>query len=276
MVNVLGKSFLLIFMSLGCAFAQSNTTSLDSAEVKKVYRPWTTFASLRAEKLFAKGSSLYGELSYAAPKAYTSLNEAYKSFLWIGYEQAFTTKWYGGISGRVNFVEQGTGSFFTRLNFAHRGQIGKFFLYKEASFEHLFFAEAPNYKRKAEGRFSPSIGLGRNFNVAGKALYVGINYRFFINFDFEDDKRSLYDKRKIDRTKLRIDVAYQFLPHWSLGIYYLRDTEYYYTLAQFDANNKQIVPDYKLNQITEGLGVTLTYLLFKEKPDQYIPGLPSR
>lgn len=276
MVKLLGKLFLLVCFTGGLVWGQSTTRSLDSADVKKVYRPWMIMGSLKVEKRYTKGSSLYAEYSYIAPEQYQALNETYRSFLWIGYEQAFTEKWYGGVSGRFNFVEQGAGSFFTRFNLAHRGAIGKFFFYKEFSFEHLYYAEESNYKRKAEGRIAPSLGFGRSFNVAGRSLYVGVNYRLFVHFDFENDKSSVYDKRKIDRTKLRFDLAYQVLPHWSVGLYYMRDTEYYYSLASYNAQNQLIVPDYKLNRITEGLGLTITYLLFKEKPDQYTPGLPAR
>jgi len=277
MFKYLDKFFLLVLLLSGKVMvAQSASKSLDSAEVKKVYRPWATFCSLRVEKVYEKGSTLYGEFSYIIPDEYASLNESYKSVLWLGYEQALSEKWFGGISGKMNFVEEGSRSFFTRLNLAHRGSIGKLFLYKEFAFEHLYYASEPNYSRKAEGRVSASLGLGRSFYVAHRPLYIGVNYRLFLNFDFQDDKSSLYDKRKIDRTKLRFDVAYQFLPHWSLGLYCLRDTEYFYTLGQYDINNNPIVPDYKVNQITQGLGIVLTCLLYNEKSDKYMPGLPSR
>ncbi len=276
MFKTLGKVFLLVAFSSGLVIAQSNSKPLDSAEVKKVYRPWSTFLSLRSEIYFSKGSSLFGEVSYTTPNEYASLNEAYKSYFWFGYEQAFSKKWFGGVSGRMNFVEEGAGSFFTRLNFAHRGSIGKLFFYKELAFEHLYYAESDHYKRKAEGRISPCVGLGKSFKVANKSMFIGVNYRAFLNFDFQDDKSSIYKNRVFDRTKLRFDVTCQLLQHWAVGLYYLKDTEYYYTLAQYDINNNVVVPDYKLNQITQGLGVTLTYLLFKENPDQYIPGFPSR
>ena len=277
MFKLLAKVLFLLILVGQMLSAQSSNSPVDSAEIKKVYAPWSTFTSLRSEVLFEKGSSLYGEFSYISPKAYSSLNETYRSYLWLGYEQALSSKWYGGISGRMNFVEAGPGSFFTRVNLSHRGYIGKFFFYKEfLTFEHLYYASSGSYKRKAEGRYAPSIGIGRAFDIGGRALYIGVNYRLFVNFDFQNDNSSIYDKRKIDRTKLRFDVTYQFLPHWCAGVYYLRDTEYYFTLAQYNQYNQVVVPNYKLNQITQGLGITLSYLLFNEKPDKYIPGLPSR
>jgi hypothetical protein len=278
MFNWLGKVFLLCIFCMGLSVAQTKRTVyvVDSIEVKKLYDPWATFTSLKSEVLFKKGSSLYGEFSYIFPQAYGSLNETYRSYFWLGYEQALSKRWYGGVSGRMNFVEEGAGSFFTRLNLAHRGKIGSLFFYKEFAFEHLYYANTSNYQRKAEGRIAPSIGLGRIINIAGKELYVGINYRLFLNFDFQQDNVSLYDSRLINRTKLRFDAAYQIFPHVNVSLYYLRDTQYYLTLAQYNINNQIITPEYRLNQITQGLGVCLTYLLFKEKPDKYIPGLPSR
>lgn len=282
MYKLAGKVVLLCLTLVSTAWSQSRP--LDSAEVKKVYRPWVTYTSARVEKLFDRGSSLFGEygtmlefkgIQSITQDEYYSLNENYSSYLWGGYEHAFTDHWYAGLSGKANFVERGPGSFFMRFNGAHRGKIGKLFFYKELAFEYLSYPQYKSYKRPDEGRFSPSIGLGRHLKVNNKPLYVGINYRFFVNFDFQNDKYSIYDKRKIDRTKLKAEVSYGFLPHWYLSIYYLRDTEYYYALGGSTMSGNAI-PDYKVNRITEGIGFALTYLLFKENSDKYTTDLPVR
>jgi hypothetical protein len=75
---------------------------------------------------------------------------------------------------------------------------------------------------------------------------------------------------------LKAEVTYSFNPHWYITAYYLRDTEYYYVLATYDSNNKIVTPDYKWNRITEGVGFTLTYLLFKDNADKYYAELPAR
>lgn len=280
MFKLAGKVCLLLLAGVSSAWAQSK--AVDSAEIKKVYRPWVTYTSARFETLFQNGSSLFAEygtmlefkgLEKISQDEYYALNENYSSFLWLGYEHAFTDHWYAGASGKINFVQQGAGSFFNRFNIAHRGHIGKLFFYKEVAFEYLSYA-GKTY-RQEEGRFSPSIGLGRQIKVKGKPLYIGINYRAFVNFDFKNDKSSTYDKRKIDRTKLKAEVSYGFLPHWYIGVYYLRDTEYYYALGGTTMLGDPI-PDSKINRITEGVGFTLTYLLFKENSDKYITDLPVR
>ncbi len=280
MFKMAGKVSLLLLAGISTAFAQSR--AVDSAEIKKVYRPWVTYTSARFETLFQDGSSLFAEygtllefkgLEKISQDEYYSLNENYSSFLWLGYEHAFTEHWYAGASGKINFVQQGDGSFFNRFNIAHRGHIGKLFFYKEVAFEYLSYA-GDTY-RQEEGRFSPALGLGRQLKIKDKPLYIGVNYRAFVNFDFKNDKQSIYDKRKIDRTKLKVEVSYGFLPHWYIGAYYLRDTEYYYALGGTTMLGDPI-PDYKINRITEGVGFTLTYLLFKENSDKYITDLPVR
>ena len=282
MFKLAGKVGLLVLVGISSAWAQSR--AVDSAEIKKVYRPWVTYTSVRVEKVFDKGSSLFAEygtmlefkgLERISQDEYYALNENYSSFLWAGYEHAFTEHWYGGVSGKANFVQQGSGSFFTRFNVAHRGHIGKLFFYKELAFEYLSYTIYKGYKRPDEGRFSPALGLGRQLKLKGKPLYIGVNYRLFLNFDFKNDKSSIYDKRKIDRTKLKVEISYGFLPHWYMGVYYLRDTEYYYALGGTTMSGAAI-PDNKINRITEGVGFTLTYLLFKENSDKYVTDLPVR
>ena len=283
MFKLAGKVGLLLLAGISSVLAQQ---AVNDAEVKKQYRPWVTYTSARFESLFKDGSSLFAEygtmlefkgLESISQDEYNALNENYSSFLWVGYEHAFTDHWYAGASGKANFVKDGTksnGSFFNRFNIAHRGHIGKLFFYKEVAFEYLSY-DTKTY-RQEEGRFSPSIGLGRQLKIKGKPLYIGVNYRLFFNFDLKNDKQSIYDKRKIDRTKLKAEVSYGFLPHWYIGVYYLRDTEYYYALATYDEFNNVKTPDYKMNRITEGVGFTLTYLLFKENSDKYIIDLPVR
>lgn len=280
MFKLAGKVGLLLLAGISSVWAQSR--AVDSAEIKKVYRPWVTYTSARFEALIKDGSSLFAEygtmlefkgLERISQDEYYALNENYSSFLWLGYEHAFTEHWYAGASGKINFVQQGDGSFFNRFNIAHRGHIGKLFFYKEVAFEYLSYA-TDTYKQE-EGRFSPSIGLGRQLKIRDKPLYIGVNYRAFVNFYFKNDKSNIYDRRKIDRTKLKAEVSYGFLPHWHIGVYYLRDTEYYYALGGTTMLGDPI-PDNKINRITEGVGFTLTYLLFKEKSDQYITDLPAR
>ena len=283
MLKVAGK--VCLFFIMGYAVATAQSRAVDSAEIKRVYRPWVTYTHLRLEKLFEKGSTLFGEygtllefrgLESVKQDEYYALNENYSSYLWAGYEHAFTDHWYAGISGKGNFTTRGPGSFFTRINGAHRGQIGKLFFYKEVAFEYLTYSKG-NYATKPldQGRFSPSLGLGRQFKVKGKPLYMGINYRLFVNFFFEKDQYGIYNKRKIDRTKLKAEINYGFLPHWYIGAYYLRDTEYYYALGGTTMSGAAI-PDSKINRITEGVGFTLTYLLFKDNADKYITDLPVR
>lgn len=264
---------LLLLTGISSVYAQS----LDTLKVHKQIRPWVTYTSLRVEKLFDKGSSLFAEygtmlefqgINRISQDQYDALNEHYSSFLWAGYEHAFTEHWYGGVSGKANFVNQNSGSFFTRLNIAHRGHISKLFFYKEIAFEYLSYASNDQGKPDDQGRFSPAVGLGRKLKVGGRPLYIGVNYRLFFNFFYKKDKDGLYDKRKIDRTKLKAEITYGILPHWLITAYYLRDTEYYCACGND--------PAYKVNNITEGVGVTVTYLLFKDNSDKYTTELPSR
>ncbi len=280
MFKLAGKVGLLLLAGISSAWAQSR--AVDSAEIKKVYRPWVTYTSARFETLFKDGSSVFAEygamvqfqgIQKISQDEYYALNENYSSFLWTGYEHAFNEHWYAGASGKINFVEQGDGSFFNRINGAHRGHIGRLFFYKEVAFEYLSYA-GKTY-RQEEGRVSASMGLGYKCKIHGKPFYVGYNFRLFVNFDFKDDKSSIYDKRKIDRTKSKFEISYGFLPHWYIGAYYLRDIEYYYALGGSTMSGAAI-PDNKINRITEGVGFTLTYLLFKDNSDKYVTDLPVR
>ncbi|HSZ71149.1 MAG TPA: hypothetical protein VK750_00640 [Cytophagaceae bacterium] len=284
MLKLAGK--VCLFLLLGVSVVRAQSVAVDSAKIQKEYRPWVTYTSARVEKIFTKGSSLFAEYGTLLQfrgitrisqdtAGYYSLNENYNSFLWAGYEHAFTEHWYGGISGKANFVQIGSGSFFTRFNVAHRGHISKLFFYKEFAFEYLSYTIYKGYKRPDEGRISASIGLGRKWQFGKKSLYVGVNYRLFVNFDLKDNKNGFYNNRKIDRTKLKAEITYGFNPHLHLTAYYLRDTEYYYSLGGTTASGSPIA-DSKINRITEGIGFTLTYLLFKDNPDKYVTELPAR
>ena len=88
MFNLAGKVGLLLLAGISSAWAQSR--AVDSAEIKKVYRPWVTYTSARFETLFKDGSSLFAEygtmlefkgLGSITQDEYNSLNEGYSSFL---------------------------------------------------------------------------------------------------------------------------------------------------------------------------------------------------
>jgi hypothetical protein len=254
--------FIFCLTSSGLSAQSSGTSSVSDAEVKKVEQDWSMWTSLRGVYHTSKNAQVFVDYQYVFPKSYYSLNEHYRSVLWLGADLALSSKWFVGVSSKVNFVEEDNGNIIPRVQLAHRGKLGKMYFDKELSYEHLVFVNTATYHREPEGRGALGGSLTYPIAIAGKDLLVGLSGKLYMNFDWKNDGLSIYDKRKFDRTRLSVNLDYPIIPQCYLGIYYLRDTEYYFTLGGFDsAGNK--IPDYKLNNIYQGIGFRITYLFSK-------------
>ena len=61
------------------------------------------------------------------------------------------------------------------------------------------------------------------------------------------------NQRKIDRTRLRIDLEYTISPRVKIALLFFKETSYYFALAQFQMDNTgqliEIKPERRLNLI---------------------------
>lgn len=175
----------------------------------------------------------------------------------LGYEFRFSNQWNLGVSGRY-VMEKRFDTFFSKIYLNHSGKIGEIEFFKQ------FGVEQVSYLSKTlenQGRFSGLAGLAHNFVLGnGNILRPSLTYELITWFDWRNPSVP-QNKRRIDQTRLKAEVAYFLNPKWSVGLFFIHETDYFFALAQFDKDGKQIKPDRKLNILTPTIGLRVHFLL---------------
>ncbi|MBX9851414.1 MAG: hypothetical protein K2X86_06600 [Cytophagaceae bacterium] len=202
-------------------------------------------------------------------------NSIYRTYILAGYEHKASEKWYLGLSEKFVILPFRK-SLYTRVNISHRGKLSKLKFVKEAAFEHLNHSKSnnPNIIIENEGRVSFSPALIKELSLKEKPLYIILAYRAYMLFDFNKDSFSSYDKRVIDKTRLRFELAYKISENWMLSLFTMRDTDYSYQLQQTDISGNILVEEARVNKVTPTFGLTVNFLL--NSPEDYIPGFPIK
>lgn len=203
---------------------------------------------------FEGGSYLFGRLhTQSLGKAKSFLN--HKQYR-VGYAQLIQKKLHLG-----GFLQNDKENTFTyRLFLKHRSKISKVYFDKQISLEFLKYAK-PQFDNFEQGRLW--FGLSYPFKLGEKKqFYPQLSYEIFKTLDKAE---VLQNQRKIDRTRLRFDLAYEFSPKVKLSLFALRETSYYFALAQFALDNTgqmiQKKPERRLNLLRPVYGFSL-YLTF--------------
>jgi hypothetical protein len=263
--------------------AGAQTTVSDSAKVYHDYQPNAFNFSLRVENYLQNGSYLFVEGLYKASESYYSTSEVFKEYLWAGYEHKASDKWYFGISGRIlKYSEKYRGqkemdfSLITRVNVSHRGKISSLGFLKELTLDQTSSNSGQNY-----GRVGIAFGLYRKITLGKMNLFPVLSYKAYEIFDLKNPN-SFFKNRRIDLSRLRIDIYTKLHKNIYLGLYAMRETDFYYALGYSvpDPSNPSVilysVPDYKVNRIVPTFGCSLDFLIHPDNNSSLIPGLPLR
>jgi hypothetical protein len=268
------RKIFILFLFILSEVAAQNTN--DSAQVRHDYQPTALNTSLRAEFYLKKGSYFFAEGLYKASKSYYYYtNEVFKEYLWVGYEHKASEKWYLGISGRtLQFPKEV--SFISRVNVSHRGKISSVGFLKELTLDQISRKSKQNY-----ARVGLAMGLYKKLKLGKATIIPVLSYKAFEIFDLKN-ANSFLKNRLIDLTRMRLDIYFMVHKNLFLGIYAMRETDYYYTLGYSipDPSNPSLilytVPDFKVNSVIPTLGFSLNFILKPDNNSSLIPGLPLR
>jgi hypothetical protein len=259
-------------------FITSTTTAQnvnDTAQVRHDYQPTAFNISFRSEYYLKKGSYFFAEGLYKASQSYYYYtSEVFKEYLWVGYEHKASEKWYLGISGRaLQFPKEA--SFISRVNVSHRGKIGSLGFLKEHTLDQISMKNKQNY-----ARVGLAAGLYKKFKLGKTTIIPMLSYKAYQIFDLKNSN-SVFKNRLIDLTRMRLDIYFMVHKNLFLGIYAMRETDYYYILGYSvpDPNNPLVMiyyPDVKVNSIIPTFGFSLNFILKPDNNASLIPGLPLR
>ena len=267
------RKIFILFLFIISEVAAQNVN--DSAQVQHDYQPTALTVSLRTEFYLKKGSYLFAEGLYKSSKSYYSTSEVFKEYFWVGYEHKASEKWYLGISGRTLQYPKEV-SFISRVNVTHRGKISRLGFLKEFTLDQISRKSKQNYARAGL-----AVGLYKKIKV-GKAIIIPVlSYKAYEIFDLKNSN-SFFKNRRIDLTRMRLDIYFIAYKNLFFGIYAMRETDYYYALGYSvpDPYNPSVilysVPDFKVNRVTPTFGFSVNFILKPDNNSSLIPGLPLR
>ncbi|MCU0393062.1 MAG: hypothetical protein MUE81_18280 [Thermoflexibacter sp.] len=246
---------LLIISLLGTEiFAQNLPTERNIQEASY----WFNF---NFEYFNKHGSMFFAESSWrhsASPLAENfSIAPIYLIQHTLGYEFRLSNQWGIGILGKY-VMQKRFDVFFSKIYLNHSGKIKNIEFFKQIGVEQV------NYLSRTlenQGRFSGQVGLAHNFALSnGHILRPSLTYDLLIWFDWRNPAIP-QNKRRIDQTRLKAEIAYFINKQWSLGLFFMHETDYFFALAQFDKDGVMIKPDRRLNILTPTIGLRLHYLL---------------
>ena len=276
---------LLFFLSIPFSLKGQPQTIVD--KLVREYRPNSYWLTLRYDQYFKSGSFFFIENNNRFQKDADYLlnsfflNSMHRTFLMAGYEYKAAEKWYVGISGKyildANRNQPNNRYFYTRANISHRGNFLKMKFIKEIALEHnnkLNKPDNPAVFIQNEGRFSFAPALVKKINIVERPLFIILNYRAFIFFDFNNDGFSPYNKRKFDKTELRFELDYRISNKVLLSLFAIRDTDYSYRIASYDMNMNVIKEEARVNYVTPTFGLSINLTI--DAPEDFIPGFPIK
>ena len=158
-----------------------------------------------------------------------------------------------------------------KANATHRGKIGSVQFIKELSLEYIHHFNYAFFDTKKDLQVGLGVALYKDFDVFKKPLGIMLSYKIVLNSNLEFD---IYKDRKIDFTKMRADVFYGITKNLYIGLFAMRETEYYYPIGTSDVAGNNIYT--KVNSVNPIVGANINIVLNSDKVTKYIPGLPFR
>lgn len=245
--------FILILLTISKIGVYGQDFPIDKQ--KRDFELWT-YTNITYD--FEGKSYLFGRLhTQSLPKAESLLN--YTQYR-LGYAQLIQKNLHLGIFAQNDKSK----TFVYRLFLKHRSKISKVYFDKQLSLEFVKYSKA-YFESFEQGRLW--FGLAYPFKLGkGKQFYPQLSYEIFKTLD---KKEPFQNERKIDRTRLRFDLVYEFSSKVKLSLFALKQSDYYFALAQFrlDTNGQmiEIKPERRLNLVKPVYGFSLYFNFGKEQ-----------
>lgn len=228
---------------------------------------------VKGEYYFKENSCVFYSLDYNFNENYRyRITNSTRLYNRLGIEMNAGGKWYVGasLSHRLAY-DTDLNMATVKANASHRGKIGSVQFIKELSLEYIHHFNYTFFDTKKDIQVGIGAALYKDFKVLKRPLGIMLSYKVILNSNLEYD---IYKDRKIDFTKMRADVFYGLTKNLYIGLFAMRETEYYYPLGTSDAAGNNIY--FKVNSMNPVVGANLNIVLNPDKISKYIPGLPFR
>lgn len=256
--------YLILFLS----FFISNSLWAQNGGVKKEIYPSAFKATVSANYYFPSGTYVYVESSGSYQEGdfynrdFSPLRKLNTIDAGVGVQFQFSEKWLGGISQKLA-RSQVNGLSYTGFNIEHQGKIKSVDFLKLGALE---YRKHINANVNDLALMSVLAGLHKSFLIKDRELGVLLSYRVFKIREIGGDEYSIFKKRFINKTVLRADVYFEAFKGIYIGLFALRDTNYFPyddSLGSFD----------KYNSITPTYGISLSVVVNKKNKQSVLPGM---
>lgn len=181
--------------------------------------------------------------------------------LTLGYEHTLTEHWRAGALFRYA-MEDIPKSSFTTAFVRHTGNLKSLFFNKQLMLEYV-----NQERRDPFGRFRLMAELGKRMPVGERFFTPSISYELFVVKELGVQVAD-WDKRTIDRSRLRLDFTYEATEKLRIAPYFMRQTDYRFLQVspKYDENNVLIEEGYttKSNRIAPVWGLEIRYSLNRQ------------
>ena len=243
------------------------------APIMKEYTNAIFLNGIKGEYYFKENSCVFYSLDYNFNKDYRyRITNSTRLYNRIGLEMNAGGRWYVGASLAHRLAyDAGLNMATVKANASHRGKIGSVQFTKELSLEYIHHFNYTYFDKYKDIQVGIGVAVYKDFTVLKRPLGIMLSYKVLINSKLQYD---IYKDRKIDFTKMRADIFYGITKNLYIGLFAMRETEYYYPIGTSDASGTNIF--YKVNSVNPIIGANLNIVLNSDKITKYIPGLPFR
>lgn len=171
----------------------------------------------------------------------------------LTYEKPVNAHWSWGLGYRWAYMQHFNLQIY-RAYATHRGKIGSILFTKTLMADRRV---PTNESAVASWRFRLWLGLSRQFRITPKRKLNVVASSEFFKYR-EDDYDKTQERRRIDRTRLRLMLQYPISPKVLLSVFAMRQTDYLKALVT--SNPPPITPEtYNLNRVTPVYGLMLRW-----------------
>ena len=182
----------------------------------------------------------------------------------LGYEHALSEHWRGGAMFRYAAEDFPKSSFYS-LFLRHSGNLRSLFFNKQVMAEYM-----NQQDQNALGRFRLSAELGKRIPLRGRFLTPSLSYEAMLLADFSEEEGVHNQERRVDRTRLRLNVTWELTEKLRVTHYFMSQTDYYYVLVPpvYDEQEQMVEEGYttRRNRISPVAGLEVKYT-FNKAPD---------
>lgn len=234
--------------------------------VLKLYTPETYRGTISGNYYLESGTFIFIESNFTYQdgfyiRDFSPFNKLNYVDAHVGVQFQISDKWSGGLSQKLAKKEV-NGLSYTDFNIVHQGKIKSLDFLKQATLE---YKKHLSTNLNDLGILSLFGGLHKGLKVKNRQLGFMVSYRAFKIKELGGDEYSIYKKRFINKTILRVDAYIEAVKGIYIGLFALRDTEYYPTV--------NAGPNDRLNLVTPTYGVTLNFVINGKNRLNALPGM---